>query len=658
MAQPLIKFFRVAKLTELQATQKVQGGLYFETSTGVLYVFNGTEFEAYSGLKSASFSDQKLVLTPSVGAAVEIDLSGYVDSTEFNKELANYVKKGQTIAGIDLQDNITAEELRNALGLTTAEENVLEGVKVNGTALTIADDKTVDILIAEGTTNGSIAVNGADVAVHGLGSAAYTNADAYDEAGAAAAVQTALVNGETEFADFKAVGDELRALDKDKVADVKVGDNSVVTNGVATLGTAAGKNEGYFVKSEGYVAYSEEEKTKLAGIETGAEVNIIEEVQVNGTALEVSTDGKRAVNIVIPDATVKSVKANDKVLKLEGTELSTELSLVYETQGEGDAAKKYIVLKGINDVEIAKIDASDFIADSFLDDVELDANDNLQFTWKMSDGSTKTDTVNIKKYIDTYTAGNGIDITDKKVSVKVDTASETFLTVGEAGVKLSGVQDAINTAKGDAIAAIAPAIQALDATVTSTDGSKVTVKVTETDGVITAVNVTESDIASAQDLSDLAKVVEDNEHTTAAAVNELNERINNLPTEVGVMSVTKGTDGEFVTTTVGGDAARPTISVAVDYIDGDEAGTKLTTDTYVGEAIAAAVAAKNVDAEGDDLVEASPANNKVTVAATQALKDAVAAANSAVQSVKSEESTLKVTQEGTTVNVELAWQSF
>lgn len=109
MAQPLIKFFRVAKIADLQATQKVQGGLYFETSTGVLYVYNGTEFEAYSGLKSASFADQKLVLTPSVGAAIEIDLSGYVDSSEFNTELANYVKKEQTIAGIDLKDNITAE---------------------------------------------------------------------------------------------------------------------------------------------------------------------------------------------------------------------------------------------------------------------------------------------------------------------------------------------------------------------------------------------------------------------------------------------------------------------------------------------------------------------------------------------------------------------
>lgn len=60
MAQPLIKFFRVAKIADLQATQKVQGGLYFETETGILYVYNGTAFEAYSGLKSASFADQKL----------------------------------------------------------------------------------------------------------------------------------------------------------------------------------------------------------------------------------------------------------------------------------------------------------------------------------------------------------------------------------------------------------------------------------------------------------------------------------------------------------------------------------------------------------------------------------------------------------------------
>jgi len=374
MAQPLIKFFRVAKITDLQETQKVQGGLYFETETGILYVYNGSAFEAYSGLKSASFADQKLVLTPSVGAAIEINLSGYVDSTKFNTELDNYVKKEQTIAGIDLQDNITAEELKTALGLTAAEENVLEGIKVNGDKLAIDSEKNVDILIAEGSANGTISVNDKDVAVHGLGSAAYTESTAYDAAGAAATVKADLINKEAEFTDFKAVGDELRALDlaaAAKVADVTVGGTSVVNaEHVAVLGTAAGKSADDFVSSVGYVAYSDAEKTKLEGIEANAEVNIIETVKVNGVAL--TPDANRAVDVIIPDAAVKGVKAGEKVLKLEGTELSTELSLVYETQGEGDAAKKYIVLKGINNEEIAKIDASDFIADSFLNNVELD----------------------------------------------------------------------------------------------------------------------------------------------------------------------------------------------------------------------------------------------------------------------------------------------
>ena len=59
-------------------------------------------------------------------------------------------------------------------GLVSAggEANVLEGVKVNGTALSIAE-KMVDILIASGTTNGTISVNNADVAVKGLAALAY-----------------------------------------------------------------------------------------------------------------------------------------------------------------------------------------------------------------------------------------------------------------------------------------------------------------------------------------------------------------------------------------------------------------------------------------------------------------------------------------------------
>ena len=49
---------------------------------------------------------------------------------------------------------------------------VITSVKVNGTALAIAE-KAVDILIATGTANGTLAVNGVDVAIKGLAALAY-----------------------------------------------------------------------------------------------------------------------------------------------------------------------------------------------------------------------------------------------------------------------------------------------------------------------------------------------------------------------------------------------------------------------------------------------------------------------------------------------------
>lgn len=52
------------------------------------------------------------------------------------------------------------------------DPKALVGVKVNGTALKIVD-KIVDILIATGATNGTLAVNGIDVPVKGLAALAY-----------------------------------------------------------------------------------------------------------------------------------------------------------------------------------------------------------------------------------------------------------------------------------------------------------------------------------------------------------------------------------------------------------------------------------------------------------------------------------------------------
>ena len=60
----------------------------------------------------------------------------------------------------------------NALEVVGGQANVLEGVKVNGTALTIAE-KMVDILVATGSENGTISVNNANIAVAGLQALAF-----------------------------------------------------------------------------------------------------------------------------------------------------------------------------------------------------------------------------------------------------------------------------------------------------------------------------------------------------------------------------------------------------------------------------------------------------------------------------------------------------
>ena len=69
------------------------------------------------------------------------------------------------------------------------EPNTIDTVKVNGSALTPDANKAVNITIAQGSANGTLAVNGSNVSVKGLGSAAYTESTAYDPAGSAAAVQ-------------------------------------------------------------------------------------------------------------------------------------------------------------------------------------------------------------------------------------------------------------------------------------------------------------------------------------------------------------------------------------------------------------------------------------------------------------------------------------
>ena len=147
---------------------------------------------------------------------------------------------------------------------------------------------------------------------------------------------------------------------------------------------------------------------------------------------------------LVDNDTTYSVAEGDKVLKLNDTVFSTGIGLKHEN-GK-------ISLTGIDGVVIAEFSDADFVKDSVLEDVAYNAESKeIIFTWKTIDGETKTDAVSVADFVQVYTAGNGLDLNANEFSVKVDSESESFLTVGANGVKLAGIQSAIDTAKQAAI---------------------------------------------------------------------------------------------------------------------------------------------------------------------------------------------------------------
>ena len=90
-------------------------------------------------------------------------------------------------AGLDGNGNLTDSGKKAADFATAAQgtkaDNAVSDVKVKigtGTAATIVSSNVAELDVAEGATNGTISIAGSDVAVHGLGSAAY-KADTYFE---------------------------------------------------------------------------------------------------------------------------------------------------------------------------------------------------------------------------------------------------------------------------------------------------------------------------------------------------------------------------------------------------------------------------------------------------------------------------------------------
>lgn len=291
----------------------------------------------------------------------------------------------------------------------------------------------------------------------GLISALATSTGSDDEIGALKSRVDAI---EGDYVTEKELEDAVKGvvIPEVPVKGVKYGEDSLLDeNGVANLSDFAKISElEAYVPTKGYVAYSETEKSKLASVDEGAEVNVIEKVQVNGVDLTVADkavnidltnyvtkDGNKVLSdenytteekeklagikegaevnyvksvgdnldvdengkltVTIPEVEVpfQSVAEGDKVLTLTEGVVSATLSYTREDVNDVDS----LVLKGVDGKVIGSVPVADFVADGMLESVTpVEGTDEFLFTFKTGNGTTQEFKVDFSKYVDTYRA--------------------------------------------------------------------------------------------------------------------------------------------------------------------------------------------------------------------------------------------------------------
>lgn len=166
---------------------------------------------------------------------------------------------------------------------------------------------------------------------------------------------------------------------------------------------------------------------------------------VNTVWANINDHTSRLETLEAKEESVLGVAASDKILTLGADKLiSAAVSMSY------DEETKAIKLYGKDNTELGSVDATPFIKDGMLDNVEYNPDNNtLTFTWNTESGS-KTDEVILSDIIEAYTAGAGLKLAGNEFAVKIATDSEAFLTADTNGIKVSGIQNAIDIAKGEA----------------------------------------------------------------------------------------------------------------------------------------------------------------------------------------------------------------
>lgn len=187
------------------------------------------------------------------------------------------------------------------------------------------------------------------------------------------------------------------------------------------------------------------------------------------------------------DAIVVEADRNDAQDTLISNLQSSKVSTVNLVQDPDNELHYTLMVDSTNAGEIS------IPKDRFLKQAYYDPQKKSLIFIFVTEDREQTVPVDISDLVDTYTAGNGLSLADNKFSITIDSTSDSYLTVGANGIKLSGVAAAINKLDTDYKAADTATLSAAKA-YTDTKASDITDTVTQLQSDIEAEEIRATDV--------------------------------------------------------------------------------------------------------------------------------------------------------------------
>ena len=346
------------------------------------------------------------------------------------------------------------------------------------------------------------------------------------------------------------------------------------------------------------------------------------------------------------DSLKETITANTdfKGLKIDNTSIATEIAANLKLDFKTVDDKKCIRLYDDNSTAEALLDVSDFIVDGLLDNAYVQVEGGkpyLYLDFKLANGTTNLEKIDLSTLVDVYTSGEGITISNNAVSLNKATST----TLGGIKIGYTAAEGTKNYAVAldtDGKAYVAVPWVNTEYT-TGTQGTYVKVSVDSTTHAIntdetalsTALENLNSDKVDAASGDDYILAKKEGTTITVSANDTLKNAVN--AANSAVKTITPGT----------GIDATPTS--ATDHT-GYTIGLNATTTASLEKADSAL---QNVTAEGTYIIAGTKTDNTIALTVTDKLKDAVNAAETAVQTV-GEGAGITVTKSGTTSTVALS----